>query len=1052
MKKELTLIFIFSFLFFNLYGQIENEPCTAIPWDCQTTISAVNAPQDTFSQDIYLPCGPNAGTTEDNPTWYVYTATSTSLTIDYEVLQCKGLSTNVGEQITIFSGMDCFSISTATAINCVTITGSGGSGSFTTPTIPLQKYWIQIDGLSESICNYTLAIPPTQLSSVNKTICLGESATLSLPVGNAYQWNNGSTTQSIDVNPSVTTSYTGISNNSSSGCFTQKFNVSVENIAKASPDKSICSGQSTILQVNKGTAYQWSTGQTTQTITVSPTSNISYFVTLYDGVCIGYDTVKVSVTPLPSPTILGNTSFCLGGSTVLNTQKYSTYLWNTTKKDSFLVINKAGQYGLTVTDTEGCIGTASIDVIQTVAFAPPILGNKILCKGETVTLKTGVYKTYLWSNGSQTDSIVVYKSGKYKVSVSDFAGCIGENEITIVEKELEKPKIIGNTLFCEGKNTNLSVSNSNFFSAFEWSNGIKNSTLNVSKSGIYSVSVSDGICTSQSDISVIVVPNTLKASIIGDSILCENKTTILSNSDKDVVTYTWENSAQNIVNQSTLITKGNTTWSLTVTDKFGCSATSKLKIIEIPLPQTSIKGDTLMINGTSNILDAGAGFSAYLWNTGETAQLITITQSGIYVVTITNQNGCENTASILVKPIKFIKPYIGGNNKICINQKTTLSVTGSFETFLWSNGAKTPSIEVSKGGIYYVTVTKGVLTGKDTFEVKQSILNPTFLTSNYNGFGVSCEGNQNGFVEIKNLSGAINSLIFNWSNGAKTAKINDLKSGTYQVSITDAFACEWIGKTNITEPKKITLQTKVIPLNCKSLNSAQITLETTDNAIFPLKVKLNQQDFVVGKTPFSFKNLSEGSYNLQLSDANNCAASQSIFVEKQILPTVSLGEDIEAYIGDEIQLLAQSNIIPSTIFWTKINDLSCSTCMNPIVKPLQSGEYEIRIKDKLSCEASDKIKITLNKDIFIPNVFTPNDDGVNDFFTVFGNRSMKEILYLGIFDRWGNLVFQGDANNNQWDGTFRNQPCQIGAYTYLVQIAFKNAKIEKFKGELTLCR
>lgn len=1048
MKKELILIFVFSFLFSNSYGQIENDPCTAIPWDCQTTINTVNASQDGFSQNIYLPCGAGSPTTEDNPTWYVYTATSSTLTIDYSVSKCIiGGSVFLGDQITIFSGLDCSSL---IAINCVTI-GDGGIGSFTTPTVPLQKYWIQVDGIIETVCNYTLAIPPTQLSPVNKTICLGQSTTLSLPVANNYQWSNGSTTQSINVNPSFTSNYTGGFNNSS-GCFTQKFNVSVENIAKASPDESICSGQSTTLQVNKGTAYQWSTGQNTQSITVSPTSNTSYFVTLYDGVCVGYDTVKVSINPLPSPKILGNTSFCLGGSTVLNTQKYTTYLWNTTQKDSFLIVNKAGQYGLTVTDAEGCVGTTSITITQTIGFVPPILGSKILCKGEKTTLKADIYKTYLWSNGSKTDSIVVDKPGKYKVSVSDFAGCIGENEITVIEKVLEKPKITGTTIFCEGYNSNLTISNSNLFNTFEWSNGIKNMTLNVYQSGVYSVSVSDGTCTSQSDTTVFVAKNTLKANIIGDSILCENEKTILSNSDKNIVTYTWENGTQTIKSQDTLTTKGNTTWSLTVTDKFGCSATSKLKIIEIPLPKTIIKGDTLIINGTTHLLDAGAGFSSYLWNTGEKNQTITITQSGIYVVTISNQNGCENTASILIKPINFIKPYIGGNNKICINQKTTLTVTGSFDTYLWSNGAKTSSIEVSKGGIYYVSVTKGVLTGKDTFEVKQSILNPSFLTSNYNGFGVSCEGNQDGFIEIKNLIGAINPLTFKWSNGATTSMINGLKSGTYQITINDAFACEWISKTSITEPKKITLQTTEIQLNCKSLNSAQIILQATENAIFPLKIKLNQQDFTVQKTPFIFKNLSEGAYNLQLSDANNCTASQSMFIEKQIVPTVSLGDDIEAYIGDEIQLLAQSNITPSSIFWTKINDLSCSDCMNPIVKPLQSGEYEVKIKDELSCEASDKIKITLNKDIYIPNVFTPNDDGVNDFFAIFGNKSIKEILYFGIFDRWGNLVFQGDANNNQWDGTFRNQPCQIGAYTYLVQIAFKNAKIEKFKGEVTLCR
>ncbi len=886
-----------------------------------------------------------------------------------------------------------------------------------------------------------------------KQICEGAETTFDVGAGfQTYLWNDGSVGSTLKTSKSGTYSVT-VNDGACSGSAGISLDVVKNNIKIAfEGDSLICPNSTTTISVAYNfSTYLWNNNNGTNSV-----SNISagvYKISVTDNFgCLAEKSILVKNTQNPMPKILGNSTFCLGGFTTLSSEKYSTYLWNTTAKDSFLTINTAGQYGLTVTDSEGCVGSTFVNVTQINGLTPPILGSKILCKGEKITLQTANYKTYLWSNGSLSNSIEIDKSGKYKVSVSDVAGCIGENEITVVEQDLEKPKIVGDTLFCEGKNTTLSISNSNKFNTFEWSNGVKNNTINISKSDTYIVSVSDGVCKSSNTIFVNVVKNNLKGNIIGDSILCENEKTILSNSDKNVLTYTWKNTSQTVLSQDTISTKGNTSWSLTVSDKFGCSATSSLKIVEIPLPKTNIKGDTLIINATPTLLDAGAGFSSYFWNTGESTQSINITQSGIYTVTITNKNGCKNVASINVKSINFIKPAIGGKDKICKNEKVTLVVANTFDTYLWSNGEKSPAIEVSKGGTYYVTVTKGTLVGKDTFMVQQSTLNPSLLAKNYNGFGVSCEGNQDGEIKVENLSGAINPLTFKWSNGVNTAFANNLKSGIYKVSISDAFACEWIGEVSLSAPEKISFQTTVIPLNCKSTNSAEIKLENTNNAIFPLKIKLNQEELKVQQLPFSFKNLSEGNYNLQLSDANNCSLTQNILIEKQLIPTVSLGDDIEVYAGDEIQLLAQSNIAPVDIFWTKIGELSCKNCMNPIAKPSKSGEYEIRIKDKFNCEASDIIRIIVNKDLYVPTAFTPNNDQINDFFTVFGNKSVKEIIYLRIFDRWGNLVFQGDNSNSKWDGTFNSIEVQAGVFIFNAKILFKDNSEQLIKGEVTLTR
>jgi gliding motility-associated-like protein len=951
----------------------------------------------------------------------------------------------------------------ANATNAAAYLWSNGSIS---PTIQINTPGnVSVTITDSQGCKGAATLPVTLSSSLSPTIfgktkiCEGGESILDAGNGfKTYLWSDGSSLSNIKATKSGNYSVT-VNDGACSGSTSVLLEVVKNNLSIAFlGDSLICANSTTSITVpNTFETYLWNTKNGTNVL-----NNISagkYSLTVTDKVgCSTNKAIEVKTAPNPSPIIQGTNSFCKGGFTILNVGKYNSYLWNTASKDSSITVNTIGQYEITVTNSEGCIGSAFVNVTQTNGLVPVINGKTTLCKGQKITLTTDNYKTYLWSDGSKNNSIVVDKSGTYKVSVSDVAGCLGENTINIVEKNLVKPIIIGDTLFCEGLTKTLSINNQNLYNSFEWSDKSLSKFINVSESGIYSVSVSDGACSSQSQITVKVVKNVLNAAIKGDSIFCKNDQTTLSTFfNSSIKNYVWQTSdgkqTINGIDKNTIVTNGSNTWLLTVTDVYGCSASSSIKIIEVPLPSPNIKGDTLIINATPTQLDAGAGYSSYLWNTGENKQSVIITKSGIYEVSVTNQNNCKGVAKIVVKAINFIKPSIFGKAKICKNEKTKLEVANIFDTYIWSNGAKTNSIEVNKGGFYYVTVTKGGLIGKDTFEVLASSLQAELKTiTDYNGFAVSCDGKNDGALTVQNVKGAIQPVSILWSNNATSEQIKDLKSGFYEVKIKDAFACEWKQNTTLFSPKKLSIALSSAAPNCKSAASGEIILKDVQNALLPLKINLNQQFFEANKLPFSIKNIAGGEYLMSVSDANNCTETATVKVEKQVIPTVTLGSDLEIYAGEEIQLTAQTNINPSLIFWSKIKDLSCQNCLNPIVKPSESGVYSIIVTDKFGCQATDDIFININKDFFVPSTFSPNGDQINDTFTLLGNKSLKAIDNFQIFDRWGNLVFEGNQTQPFWDGTFRNSDAAEGVYVYQAKVIFKDNSEKFIKGNVTLVR
>lgn len=169
--------------------------------------------------------------------------------------------------------------------------------------------------------------------------------------------------------------------------------------------------------------------------------------------------------------------------------------------------------------------------------------------------------------------------------------------------------------------------------------------------------------------------------------------------------------------------------------------------------------------------------------------------------------------------------------------------------------------------------------------------------------------------------------------------------------------------------------------------------------------------------------------------------------------------DTTITVGQSVPLTAVVNQTANTFRWTPAYGLSCSDCPDPVATPEQTTLYQIIINENETCSAVDSvlIRVIQQLNLFLPNAFTPNGDGVNDFIKIYGNTELIYSLHWLIFDRWGEKVFEASDLAQAlvgWDGTYHGRLLDPGVFTYHLKVTYKNGiadPVEK-KGSLTLIR
>ncbi|MCC5922158.1 MAG: gliding motility-associated C-terminal domain-containing protein [Crocinitomicaceae bacterium] len=455
-------------------------------------------------------------------------------------------------------------------------------------------------------------------------------------------------------------------------------------------------------------------------------------------------------------------------------------------------------------------------------------------------------------------------------------------------------------------------------------------------------------------------------------------------------------------------------------------------------------------NGEAEATVVGANPFSFLWSAGGTANITQGLSAGSYTLEVTDDNGCiSNAAFEIIEPDSLVL-------NIIINDSDCLIPDGSAEVivnggvpnyeFDWSTGG-TGQIETSLGqGSYALTVTDGNgCSVTDSFTVNAANAPDVSLVSVQD---VLCFGDATGNAEIQ-VTGGQTPYLVEWSASGQFGNfLENVLAGNYVATITDDNGCEISFSVEITQPNPINPTVEIKDSEC-GLNNGQISIDLAGGT----PTFTYEWIPAVSNTNMA-NNLSADDYQVVILDANDCETIINVTVGLVgNIPLSIAPNNVTIEEGDNIQLTADiGGITHFSVIWSPESGLSCTDCLNPIASPTETTTYLVIINTPDGCQIQDSVTVFVEEaceEIQAPTIFSPNGDGNNDFFCLFG--TCIENLEFTIYNRWGEEIFKTNDPVVCWDGTFKGALLNSGVYVYQVIASVKGQRVVQ-SGNVTLVR
>ncbi|PSJ76097.1 hypothetical protein C7N43_15585 [Sphingobacteriales bacterium UPWRP_1] len=796
----------------------------------------------------------------------------------------------------------------------------------------------------------TITVLPPAAASIAPVppICNGQSASLTASGGGTYLWSNGATSPSISVSPTANTTYNVTVTNAGGCTATASASVTVNNItAPTIPAAVICPGQNTTLNAGPGyTNYQWSTGATGQSITVNPSVNTTYTVTVTNAAgCTTTASADITIGSNIIPPNMIPQTLCSGGSVTLNAGSgYSTYAWSggAGSTQSVTVSPTATTtYTVTVSNAQGCTTTGSVTItVNTISAATIPPAQACVGNAATLVVSGGPYTGFAWSTGATGPSITVSPTSTttYTVTATNAAGCSTTASGTVTINSASPPTINSPSI-CAGASATLTATPAS--SSYQWSTGATGPSITVTpgSSATYTLTITNAQgCTASASASV-TVNNNPTASIGGSTSFCIGSSTTLSAQPTGAgTTYLWSGGLG--TGQSINVSTPGT-YTVTVTDGSGCQGTAQVNVTQNTSLSPVISGDTQLCAGETSVLDAGSGFAFYSWGglgSGNT-QTITASAPGAYTVAVTDASGCTGTTTttININPAPVVA--ITGDPTVCNGDDSFLSATAGFTQYEWSTGQFGAGITVTAAGTYTVTVTDANnCTAQQSYVITENNIAPPPIAP-----ASTCAG-----VPIPNpLDAGPGYASYAWSTGATTQTITTtpLTTTNYTVTVTNAEGCSAVntGTVNV-----IAQPTAVADPPINMCIGDVVLLGVTGNGDTFQWSNGDNSGPIIGVSPASTT-----TYTVTVSIGSACSAtaSQTVFVNP--LPTPSVTGDDVICAGEQTTLTASGGFIYS---WTGFTgNLSSIT-----VSPAATTTYTVTATDLNGCTGTASTTVTVN--------------------------------------------------------------------------------------------
>ena len=737
-----------------------------------------------------------------------------------------------------------------------------------------------------------------------------------------------------------------------------------------------CYGDQTTLTANAngGTtdySYAWSSGESTSSITVSPTATTTYTVIVTDANnCTVAASKNIVVNIQLTVSISGDTEVqCFGDITASLTATANggsmamgyTYAWSNSQSGQIISTLGAGNYSVTVTDGNSCTASASTTITgPSAALSIDIsaTNNTLTCSNLSATITATVTGgtegyTYNWSNSGTNNTSEVTAPGSYTVVVTDANGCSIEATQTITEDKTAPTVTIDNDateLNCNRTSIVLTATGSD--ASYVWSNGGTNAANTVTAPATYTVTAtgSNG-CTSDASTTINQVDNPT-VSVTASEIQCYGEsTTFTANANGGAAPYSY--SWQDDLGSGQTLEAQAGTYAVTVTDNNGCTASANGTASQPTQLTASISSPTnVSCNGASDgsatvTANGGTADYTYLWSNNATTPTVNGLAAGTYNVTITDANSCTATASTTITQPEALTASITASTNASCNGASDGSATvtangGTTDyTYLWSNNATTPAVSDLAAGNYSVTVTDA---NGCTATANATITEPTELTSELSAGTIACNGSTTNIANT--VDGGTEPYQYYWSNSSTEQNLSGVIAGTYTVTVRDNNGCSVVESLEITQPDALTTSLSATSILCngQTSNITNTVAGGTPNYTY---------NWNNGSTTQNLEGVGSGTYNVTVTDANSCTATSSITVNEPEELTSELSAGTIACNGSttDITNTVTGGTTPITYEW---NNGTNTQNLTGVV----AGTYSVTVRDNNSCSVVREITIT----------------------------------------------------------------------------------------------
>ena len=505
-------------------------------------------------------------------------------------------------------------------------------------------------------------------------------------------------------------------------------------------------------------------------------------------------------------------------------------------------------------------------------------------------------------------------------------------------------------VLCSGGITgaiDLSLTNAVAPITFSWNTGATMEDLTGLAAGTYTVTITDGTGCSETKSYTITQSTPMSFNLIQSNLSCfaagDGSIAALVSGGQSPYAYSWSSGGTTPIKSN--LAAG--TYILTVTDALGCQASTSATLTQPDqIIGVTTATDATCYGATDGTLDisisGGSGAYTYSWNQGATSQNLDSIQAGIYVLTITDGNGCTLIVQDTVHQPATIADSVALGHVLCYGDSTgTISVilTGGTApyTYLWSTGDTLANLVNLGAGTYTLNAVDAQLC---SFSQTYTVTEPTAaLSGTLTKSEPLCPGDSTGSLTLA-VTGGMAPYTLLWNTGDTLAAIDSLSPGIYTVTIMDANGCIHVLTDTIVAPAPLAINATVQNISCYGLVNGKV-LTAVSGGTAPYTYSWNDGAF----TSQNIVNRSAGTYSLVVTDANGCSVTDTFTIVQPLPFNISAVEtDVQCF-GDSTGSIAVTVLgatPPYSYYWNTGDT-------NALLSGVPAGTYTLNVGDAGGC-------------------------------------------------------------------------------------------------------